>query len=396
MDISKLLTPDLIELRTKFLTKGFDIRFVGGCVRDILWNKNPKDIDLCTNANPDQQIEIYKEFDVRYVETGLQHGTITVILNHIPYEITSLRIDTECDGRHATVQYVTDWIADLSRRDFTINAMSIDFDGNLIDPFDGYKDLQNGIVRFVGNPVDRITEDYLRILRWFRFMGRMGPYDPTNEINVKTSEIIADLGKKGSPAEKLSRERIWTEIKKIVVGPNGIDMIELIHYLKISSTFGLPESTTSMTAIAQRISTSVENPITLLVFLYSFRMAETAIQFKASGAEIALCKWLIKAWTCDPITEPMYYLAVDKIPIEWVVEFMKIAEYDGFQIAVIEGSEIPIFPITGEDLIDIGIPQNKNFGVIMNKLKKNWAKNNYASTSAELLDEARNLLKTLL
>jgi tRNA nucleotidyltransferase/poly(A) polymerase len=160
MDISTILSDDLKNLRKIFVQNSFDIRLVGGAVRDLLSNVNPTDIDLCTDANPIQQIELYQNNHIQYIETGLSHGTITVVPNHIPYEITSLRTDADCNGRHATVSYTKDWVGDQNRRDFTINSMMLSFDGELFDMFNGKKDLANGVVKFVGNPDDRIKEDY--------------------------------------------------------------------------------------------------------------------------------------------------------------------------------------------------------------------------------------------
>jgi tRNA nucleotidyltransferase/poly(A) polymerase len=126
--------PELVRLRDTFQKSGFDIRLVGGCVRDMLMGIEPKDIDLCTDATPEEQIALYRAAGVRFAETGLQHGTITVILPEGVYEITSLRTETDHDGRHATVSYTRDWNEDLGRRDLTINAMAMTFEGQLSGP----------------------------------------------------------------------------------------------------------------------------------------------------------------------------------------------------------------------------------------------------------------------
>ena len=183
----KYITEELKTLRAAFQACGFDIRLVGGAVRDIVAGEDPKDLDFCTDANPTEQLEIYTANGYKYVETGLQHGTITVVIDHVGYEITSLRTETDHEGRHATVAYTRDWMDDLSRRDFTFNAMAMTFDGVLIDPFGGQEDLRNQIVRFVGNANDRVKEDYLRILRWFRFQARFskqGKIDPALVANT--------------------------------------------------------------------------------------------------------------------------------------------------------------------------------------------------------------------
>ena len=146
-----------------------EIRYVGGCVRKIIQKENVDDIDLATNLNPQQVCEALKNNNLSFYETGIEHGTITAVIDDYRFEITSLREDVETDGRHAEVKFSTDWKKDALRRDFSINAIYSDTEGNLFDPFNGKEDLENGLVKFIGNPEQRIKEDYLRILRYLRF-----------------------------------------------------------------------------------------------------------------------------------------------------------------------------------------------------------------------------------
>ena len=146
-----------------------EIRFVGGCIRKVLNNEKIDDIDLATNINPSEVKKILENQNIRFIETGLSHGTITVVIGDKKYEITSLRKDVLTDGRHAKVQFTQDWSQDASRRDFSINSIYSDIDGNLFDPYDGKLDLKKGKIIFIGNPEERIKEDYLRILRYLRF-----------------------------------------------------------------------------------------------------------------------------------------------------------------------------------------------------------------------------------
>ena len=139
-----------------------EIRIVGGAVRDILLGKTPKDIDLATDAPPDQMMALFKSAGIKYIPTGLQHGTVSAVIGDEVIELTTLRIDTNQDGRHADVEFTKDWREDAKRRDLTFNAMNIDMDGTLHDYFNGVEDLKNGISRFVGDPDTRLKEDYLR------------------------------------------------------------------------------------------------------------------------------------------------------------------------------------------------------------------------------------------
>ena len=147
-----------------------EIRYVGGCVRKIINNEMSDDFALAVNLNPDEVSKILKENNIKFYTTGIDHGTITVLINNKKFEITSLRKDISTDGRHAKVEFSDDWHEDASRRDFTINSIYADIDGNLFDPFDGKKDLENGEVIFIGEADKRIKEDYLRILRYVRFL----------------------------------------------------------------------------------------------------------------------------------------------------------------------------------------------------------------------------------
>ena len=185
-----------------------EIRFVGGCIRKILNNENIDDIDLATNINPSEVKKILMDQNIKFVETGLSHGTITVVIGDKNYEITSLRKDVLTDGRHANVQFTKDWSQDASRRDFSINSIYSDIDGNLFDPYDGRLDLKMGKINFIGNPDDRIKEDYLRILRYIRFF--------LNYSNIPHEERIKKIIKQNiNGVKNLSKERLVDELRKI-------------------------------------------------------------------------------------------------------------------------------------------------------------------------------------
>jgi tRNA nucleotidyltransferase/poly(A) polymerase len=193
--------------------KGFEGRLVGGCVRDIYLGVEPNDIDICTNATPEEVISTFSRIYInggfiRVIPTGIKHGTVTVVIDTIPIEITTLRIDQETDGRHAVVEYTNDWSEDALRRDFTMNAMSMDIEGNIYDYFEGKADLDKKIIRFVGDAEKRIDEDYLRILRYYRFI---------LTYNLSGIEDINPIIERNIPnIENISGERIWSELVKIL------------------------------------------------------------------------------------------------------------------------------------------------------------------------------------
>ena len=159
-----------------------EIRYVGGCVRKIINKERYDDIDLAVNLNPKEVCEALTKKDIKYYESGIEHGTITALINDIKFEITSLRKDIFTDGRHAKVEFSDNWFEDASRRDFTINSMYADIDGNLYDPFSGKKDLELGKIEFIGDIEKRIKEDYLRILRYIRFFLNYSKLKHSNKV----------------------------------------------------------------------------------------------------------------------------------------------------------------------------------------------------------------------
>ena len=186
-----------------------EVRYVGGCVRKILNKENTDDIDLATNLTPDQVKTCLDNSKIKYFETGLEHGTITAKIDNQNFEITTLRKDVKTDGRHAIVEYTTNWEEDALRRDFTINSIYSDIDGNLYDPNNGHKDLINGIIKFIGEPETRIKEDYLRIIRYLRFYSGYSNVDHELNIIKIIKQNIEGLG-------KVSKERQFNELQKII------------------------------------------------------------------------------------------------------------------------------------------------------------------------------------
>lgn len=229
------MNSDALEIIEILENKGHQTRMAGGCIRDRLLKIEPKDIDLATIALPEQVIEIFESLKYHVIPTGLQHGTITVVgTNKTPIEITTLRIDTNHTGRHAEVEFTDDWKLDASRRDFTINAMFMDKDEKIYDYFGGKKDLEAGVVRFVGNAEERIKEDYLRIMRYFRFYAKMGS-------NIVHNEAIEAIEKHKDGLKEISQERITSELLKMLDYENYMVGISLLHKTGIGEIV-LPEA----------------------------------------------------------------------------------------------------------------------------------------------------------
>lgn len=188
---------------------GATVRFVGGCVRDAVIGRPATDIDLATDARPKRVIDILTENDIKVVPTGIEHGTVTAIPSHRPFQLTTLRRDVDTDGRRATVQFSDSWAEDASRRDFTINALSATLDGAVYDYTGGIDDLTSGRVRFIGQAADRVAEDYLRILRFFRFHAGYAKTEPDAEALAACAAAAAEIS-------TLSGERVWQELSRIL------------------------------------------------------------------------------------------------------------------------------------------------------------------------------------
>ena len=199
----------IFNLITNFSDKS-EIRYVGGSIRKIINNEKVDDIDLATNLTPTEVCEILRKNKISFYESGIKHGTITAKVDENKFEITTLRKDISTDGRHATVEFSNDWHEDASRRDFTFNSIYADLYGNLYDPFSGKKDLELGIVRFIGNPEKRIKEDYLRILRYVRFFLNYSKIDHDENLKKIIKQNINGIS-------KISSSRLLDELKKLIL-----------------------------------------------------------------------------------------------------------------------------------------------------------------------------------
>lgn len=214
--------PETEKVVAALTAEGAEVRFVGGCVRDALAGRAIADIDIATPDPPETAMRLLQAAGIKVVATGLQHGTVTAVCNHRGFEVTTLREDVETYGRHAKVAFTDDWQADAARRDFTFNAMSLAPDRRLYDPFGGRADLAAGRVRFVGEAAARIEEDYLRILRFFRFFAHFGRPPADAEALAGCRDLAAGL-------ERISAERIRVELLKLLTGGACLEALQLMR-----------------------------------------------------------------------------------------------------------------------------------------------------------------------
>ena len=357
------------QLDKVFKNSGFELRIVGGAVRDLALNKEPKDVDLATDATPDEMMKILDRAMIKHKPTGIEHGTLTAIIDNEPYEITTLRADTETDGRHAEVEFVKSWEEDAKRRDLTYNAMSMDMEGNLFDYFNGMDDLQDKVSKFVGDAEERIKEDYLRILRYFRFQGRLSTptwdEDTLNAISTHAEGIA-----------QVSAERIWQEMSKVLAGNNVANVLDHMTKTGVSKVIGL--STNNLTKVQ-------DNRSPIIALAQMDNTVDIAKRWRLSNNEAVLLDFLVKnkANTLDQKKiEDMLADGIDKEKVSALAELQgqkKMADH-----AMV--TSIPDFPVTGADLIATGMKPGPEMGATLNQLKQQWKQSNFKATKDELLN----------
>lgn len=379
MRVNAFATDGLKKLHTAFETEGFTLYFVGGMVRDLILGHSPKDVDLTTSASPDEQVEVYEKHGFSYHLTGLQHGTITVIVDGEPTEITSMRTENAHDGRHATVQYVKDLNVDLARRDLTFNAMALDFDGNLHDPFGGKADLLAGRVRFVGSAKDRMVEDYLRILRWVRFHGRFGKGAMDQEAFNAADQV-------GHGLKSISRERIWSEVQKIICLPNGPDLMGYLSRFSDHIDLPLPKHC-HLRSIP--VDVDVEPVVRVAAFTgYDEDMVgDIARNWKWSNDEGMLGKWVArerKAFDGDFV----WMLAYREIDPHYVIQLAKTMNLQD-EVYELTRRKLPVCPVRGGDIAKMGI-RGKDVGMLHEQVRLSWARSDYRKSFDELIAEVKS------
>lgn len=202
------------------------VRLVGGCVRDWLLHKKINDRDMATPLTPQEVEDILIKNHIPYLAIGKAFGTIVAKVNGTPFEITTLRKDIQTDGRHAVVGFTKSWATDAKRRDFTINALYADIQGKIYDYTGGLDDLKTKTVRFIGSPKKRMQEDYLRVLRYFRFMGKMGQKKVSEEVVKVLPQIVPHLG-------HLSVDRRRDELFKMITGPCATHILKVMKKLNV-------------------------------------------------------------------------------------------------------------------------------------------------------------------
>ncbi len=342
-----------------------EARIVGGAVRDALAGRAVADVDLASPLAPDAVMGRLRAAGLKAVPTGIAHGTITAVADHRGFEITTLRRDVETDGRHAVVEFTDDWLADAARRDFTINAMSMTRDGAVFDYFGGAADLRAGVVRFVGDAGTRIAEDYLRILRFFRFQARYGAGVPDQAATAAIAEGVAGLA-------LLSVERVWGELKRILAAPAPCAAVALMERLGVLAAV-VPEGTAVGRLAALVGRGAPEEPVLRLAALVAGDAAVAAARLRLSGEERERLAGLrAGAALAAGASDDDVRRALAEVPAGVLIGRVWLADGDAGLIARIAGMAVPVFPLRGRDLAAAGVPAGAAMGVLLREVRRWW------------------------
>lgn len=372
-----LMTPAVQALDKATQDAGFEIRIVGGAVRDLVQGKDPKDIDMATDARPEQMMQVLDKVGIRHEPTGLEHGTITAIIDGEPIEITTLRIDSDQDGRHAEVEFTNDWRKDAERRDLTFNAMSMEMDGTLHDFFGGVEDLNNNVAKFVGNADARLQEDYLRILRFFRFQGRLN--SPTWD-----KETMNAVRRNAAGLAGISGERVWMEMEKILVHPSRVDVLKRMDQTDVLEAINMPNNRTGMV----RGVDGNDPVVALSAILNTMGGLDTLRKrWKFSNDVTSKAKFILEN-RHKPIDEKeaQRMLADPKLRTEHVFALLE-AMGKGAMATKLKNWQPPEFPVNGSDLIAAGVPPGPDMGRQLGQMRNAWEESGFKLTRNDLLKD---------
>jgi poly(A) polymerase len=382
--LALLERPPLRRLLEVFNGGGEETRIVGGAVRNALLNRPVTEVDCASTMLPEAMVKRANDAGFKSVPTGIEHGTITVIVDGEPFEVTTLREDVETNGRHAVVHFGRDFVLDAKRRDFTMNALSLGLDGKLYDYTDGVADLKERRVRFIGDAHTRIREDYLRIMRFFRFHAEYAQGDPD-------PEGLAASGAERQGLAILSKERIRHELLKLLVAQRAEETLQVLSghgfltwLLAGAAEFG---------RFGRLAAFDKDNPVPI------WRLAALAVMVEQDADRLrehlrlsndehkkltAYARLLVvlKTW---PL--PIDDMAIRRLVAEHGVETSGIvlAAIDGEPSPIIGkrafealdlyrgGAEhVPVFPLRGADLVERGVPKGPKIGEILGAARQAW------------------------
>ena len=373
-------------------------RFVGGCVRKYLTNEKIDDIDIATILSAEEIKDKFKGTDFKIVETGIKHGTVILVSKNFKLELTTLRKDIETDGRHAEVEFINDWQLDSERRDFTINAIYLDINGNIFDPQMGSNDLKNNNVKFIGDPQKRIEEDFLRIIRFIRFKIMYdSKVEPTTNVAIKQNL---------NGIKKISKERILIELFKILDLKNFINLNEN-SYLKEIFSLIFPEfknldRLNRLKKICNHLRINKE--ILLPILLIDEENSHEYLSHKYNISNYLKDKMNLlaknfrllkgnKNYMTKDLEKNIYFydkshlinLNILNFVINTKLKFKDFSE----NLNRILKSKVHRFPFDGKYLIENGIQQGSLVGKVLKEIEEEWVKNDFKISKARVIEIIR-------
>ena len=374
------------EVKILFKIFGQEIRLVGGCVRDLLLEKKVNDFDFACKFLPQETIKILQKNKIKALPTGVKFGTITAVINGKNFEITTLRKDLEENGRHCEPQFIDDYFLDAARRDFTINALYLDFAGLVYDYFDGISDLKKQKVKFIGDAKKRISEDYLRILRFFRFSCEYG-------VKLEKQGLAACAAQKEN-LKKLSRQRIRAEILKMLSSPKKENLIKTLRILFEAKIFAQIfsakpdfESLEKLFAIEKKLKivASLNLKIAILFLQKTTNLTIFFDEICATNLEKKYLKFLATNSVSNlelSSFKPFLCLAQNNEVLDFYL-FKMIKEFGLQELSIIKKNSnflqkflLPKFPLNSSDFVSLGFKE-KELGIAIKQAKTFWAQNNF-------------------
>lgn len=402
LDAAWLHAPESRRVLAALTADGAPARFVGGCVRDALIEpgRDAADLDLCTPLPPERVTEHLAAAGIRVIPTGLKHGTVTALVGDHSYEITTLRRDVACDGRHADVAFTDDFVEDAARRDFTINAMSCDGDGRVYDPFGGWPDLEAGRVRFVGDPVRRIREDYLRILRYFRFFARFGGEKPDEAALQACAAEAAGI-------ERLSGERIAAELSRLLMAPGAPRSLDLMAETGVlAHVLPVPVDTARLRRLIEvapesdwilRLAACVRGRVK-----DPERMKALVGRLRLSNRDTERLSALWRAPLPDPRADQREHRRlIWRLGFPMVADLLRFAAAErgtdpaklAERLAALAAWPVPELPIDGDDVLARGVPAGPKVGRLLTAVRHWWEHRDFAPDRAACLAKLDELTR---
>jgi poly(A) polymerase len=403
-----MTAPETRAVLAALTARGTAVRFVGGCVRDAVLERAVKDVDLATPDPPETVMRLLKAAGIRAVPTGLKHGTVTAVIGRAHFEVTTLRRDVETHGRHATVAFTDDWADDAARRDFTINALFCDPDGTLYDPFGGLEDLRAGRVRFVGDALERIEEDVLRLLRFFRFHAHHGRPPPDADALAACREMAPAL-------HRLSGERVRAELLRLLIAPHPAGVLELMQETGVLERV-LPEvagadallelcaveapeadglrrlalllrrSRGGAEAVAKRLRMSNAEKRRLAA------MVEPAVAV-AAGLDVRARRRALYRVGSAPFAD-LVYLAWAEALARAPEDREALARAHGAMIETAREWESPRLPVRGADVVALGVKSGPAVSRLLAAVEEWWEAGDYRASRTETLKKLGELVAT--